>query len=58
MGKLERKPNSPSPYEKAQVEESCHRKVLEPQKALLIYSKVGEISPKRIEWKKVKKNGE
>ena len=41
------------------MEESSRKKVLEPQKALLfLCARVGEISPKRIEWKKVRKNGE
>ncbi|KAI5347508.1 hypothetical protein L3X38_015387 [Prunus dulcis] len=40
------------------MEKSSPRKVLEPQKALLLCARVGEISPKRIEWKKVRKNGE
>ena len=40
------------------MEECSSKKVLEPQKALLLYARVGEISPKRIEWKKVRKNGE
>ncbi|KAI5316271.1 hypothetical protein L3X38_045447 [Prunus dulcis] len=40
------------------MEESSRRKVLELQKALLLCARGGEISPKRIEWKKVRKNGE
>ena len=38
------------------MKESSRRKVLEPQKASLLCAWVGEISPKRIEWKKVNKN--